>query len=352
MRSTDGQTAGNSNPTTDQMVETLHAANGPPASPITTLPGGGRLIDLNPDNAQLFGNELITGPGDILQGAGGELSLINGGVWSPGHSPLVTTITGNFTQLAGAETIFEIGGTTVGTEYDQTVVNGLGAGNVNLDGRARISKLNLGNGWVPTAGQSFTIMTWTGTRTGQFNQWLGTVADIGTDLAWVPVYNDVAKTLTLTIQATPGYNPIKTQVENLIHQVGEVGDKIDQVGALAAQLPFIGSSVSAILDQKAAIQNVLEAKLNSLTGTLSVADVTAGIEGFEGQVLAGFTIHVDGVLAKFGALITNPVSWDVDLRFVRADTINFTLGTSAAFSAGADCQRDGHLDPPHGFHLR
>ncbi len=330
---TDGQTATNSNPTTDQMVETLRAANGPPTSPITTLPGGGRLIDLNPDNAQLFGNELVTGPGDLLKGAGGELSLINGGVWSPGHSPLITTITGNFTQLAGAETIFEIGGTTVGTEYDQTVVNGVGQGNVILDGRARITKLNLANGWVPTAGQSFTIMTWTGTRTGQFNQWLGTVADIGTDLAWVPVYNDVAKTLTLTIQATPGYNPIKTQVENLIHQVGEVGDKIDQVGALAAQLPFIGSSVSAILDQKAAIQNVLEAKLNSLTGTLSVADVTAGIESWEGQVLAGFTIRVDGVLAKFGALITNPVSWDVDLRFVRTDTINFTLGSSAAFSA-------------------
>ncbi len=326
---TAGQTDTQGDATTTQIVDTLRAGNGPPGTGITSLPGGGRLIDLNPDNSAQFGSQLVVQPGDVLKGTGGDLALVNQGTWSPGHSPAITSVA-SFTQVAGATTIFEIGGTTVGTEYDRTAITG----NVILDGRATVAKLNLGNGWVPTVGQSFTIMTWGGTRTGQFNQWLGTVADVGADLAWVPVYDDVARTLTLTIRATPGYNPIKTQVENLIHQVGAVGDKIDQIGALAAQLPFIGGTVASILDQKAAIQTVLEAKLAGLTGTLSVADVTSGIEGFEGQVLAGFTIHVDGVLAKFGTLITDPVSWDVDLRFTRADVVNFTLGSTAAFSAG------------------
>jgi hypothetical protein len=316
------------NPMTQQMVLTLRAANGPPA--VTELANGGRFINLRPENAHLFGNQLVVNPGDILKGTGGNIFVVNNGYFAPGNSPGQTNYPAGFAQGAAGTTQFEIEGLGQGTTYDWVNVTG----NVTLDGKAEIA---VGALWTPVAGQSYTVLTWTGTRTGEFANWRGTVANAAGDLLFVPVYDDALKQLRLEVKLAPGYNPIKTQVENLLTKVGEVGDKLDQVGAFINSIPFIDrtgvdDTIGAILDQGKALKDVLTAHLQSLAGTLTVADVTQALEDLDGDSLLGYNITVHGVLAKFGNLITQPFSWDLDISFTRNDAVNFTLGSTAALS--------------------
>jgi len=79
-------------------------------------------------------------------------SLTSSGQLSPGDSPGQLTVTGNYTQNSAAALNIEIGGLTPGSQADQLVVNGALA----LGGALNVSLIN---GYVPTAGDKFRIVS-------------------------------------------------------------------------------------------------------------------------------------------------------------------------------------------------
>ncbi|MBC8508399.1 MAG: hypothetical protein H8D34_26380, partial [Chloroflexi bacterium] len=88
-----------------------------------------------------------------------ETLEINGGIYSPGNSPGILNVS-ELTVSAGGTLQIEIGGTAVGTEYDQFNVAGL----LTLDGTLDVSLIN---GFSPAVGDTFDILTF-GSISGQF----------------------------------------------------------------------------------------------------------------------------------------------------------------------------------------
>ncbi len=80
-------------------------------------------------------------------------SLVNvGGILSPGNSPGLLTISGDYTQQTNASMLIELGGITPETEYDVVEVDGT----ATLDGTLDVV---LYNGFIPNDGDSFDILT-------------------------------------------------------------------------------------------------------------------------------------------------------------------------------------------------
>lgn len=96
---------------------------------------------------------IVTESGGRLLGTGlvGTVSLASGTFIAPGNSPGILS-TGDLTLVSGSTYEFELGGTIVGTQYDQINVTGtVDLGNGNLD-------VILYEGFKPTIGQTFTII--------------------------------------------------------------------------------------------------------------------------------------------------------------------------------------------------
>jgi hypothetical protein len=114
----------------------------------------------------------------------------NGGVVSPGNSPGCTVFGAGYTNGSGTE-IIEIAGTTPCTQHDQLQVTGTATLSGTLD-------VQLFGGFVPSCGQSYTIMTATSV--------VGTFATINypalpTGLSWNIQYN--ATSVVLSISGNP-----------------------------------------------------------------------------------------------------------------------------------------------------
>ncbi len=77
-------------------------------------------------------------------------------------SPAVCSITGNYTQASGATLTMRINGTTAGSQYGQLAVNG----NVTLAGTLTVINPL---GYTPNDGDTYNVLTFTGTRTNDFN---------------------------------------------------------------------------------------------------------------------------------------------------------------------------------------
>lgn len=84
---------------------------------------------------------------DNIQG----VTLINSGTTSPGHSPGLMEVSGDFTQTSAGTLLIELAGLNPGTEYDRVDVSGT----ANLDG---ILDIDLLYGFVPAGGNSFDIL--------------------------------------------------------------------------------------------------------------------------------------------------------------------------------------------------
>ncbi|MCA9232550.1 MAG: hypothetical protein KDA57_18015 [Planctomycetales bacterium] len=173
--SSDGQIRINNGATLNNTVSNLTAGGGSR----TTVDAGGVLnvlgattLELN--GALLVNNGTVTGTvnvnyGSLAKGTGtyDVVNVNEGGVYSPGTSPGISTATsvnfesGSFASGAPQLTM-EIGGTTLGTEYDQLDVSGL----LSLGGALNVVLIN---GFSPLAGQSFDILNW-GTLAGTFQQ--------------------------------------------------------------------------------------------------------------------------------------------------------------------------------------
>jgi fibronectin-binding autotransporter adhesin len=107
-----------------------------------TVFNGGSYLFLNA--AQLLGG--------TLQGSGAITgSVSNNAVVSPGTSPGLISMTGNYSEGPNAHLAIELSGTTPGTGYDQLSVGGAATLRGSLD-------VSFVNGFVPAPGNVFTVL--------------------------------------------------------------------------------------------------------------------------------------------------------------------------------------------------
>ena len=121
---------------------------------------------LHPWGTALDAN-LYIGVGDKLSGSGMMAGVIvNDGIVAPGNSPGHVT-SSSFTQTAGGTLLMELQGKSVaGTDYDWLDITG----DANFAGTLQVSLLN---GYKPTVGDTFDIITFGGTATGIFTNITG-----------------------------------------------------------------------------------------------------------------------------------------------------------------------------------
>jgi hypothetical protein len=120
--------------------------------------GGNTLFKTGLGNMAI-NNALNSGGGAVqcLEGTcsgtgtvGGDL-INNGGTVSPGNSPGVMEVPGDFTQYDGSTLLIELAGTAAGSQYDVLQVDG----EASLGGTLEVTLLD---GFEPAAGDSFEIL--------------------------------------------------------------------------------------------------------------------------------------------------------------------------------------------------
>jgi hypothetical protein len=147
----------------------------------TTL--NGSLTVNNP-----FLSGAVTINGGSLSGSGTvNGNVVCAGEVDPGSSPGVLTINGNYTQTAAGTLVIEIGGLTVGSQYDRLVVTG----SATLNGTLSVVLLS---GFQPSLGDTFAVLTFN-SHTGNFSSFTG--LDLGDGNSLSPVFNPNGKELDL-----------------------------------------------------------------------------------------------------------------------------------------------------------
>ncbi|MEM1228014.1 MAG: Ig-like domain-containing protein [Planctomycetota bacterium] len=141
-----------------RFVKTTNAA----ARVSTAFADLGGTIDIVEGTLEFTSDVNLDG-GGTLQGRGtfsGNVTNSNG-VVAPGTSPGLLNIDGDYTQLAGGLLFVEIGGISVGDEFDRLRVTGA----VNLSGSLKVEVLD---GFVPDATDRFAVLEY-GSLTGDFD---------------------------------------------------------------------------------------------------------------------------------------------------------------------------------------
>jgi uncharacterized repeat protein (TIGR01451 family) len=112
--------------------------------------------------AELQVDGVLTLQGGSLAGSGTVIGHVaNSGVVSPGGSPGLLTIMGNYNQSPTGALRMEIGGLTPGAQFDQ-----LATGYATLDGSLEVT---LTNGFMPNWGDVFPILGYVAGRSGTFD---------------------------------------------------------------------------------------------------------------------------------------------------------------------------------------
>jgi hypothetical protein len=119
------------------------------------VPRGGSAIDLN-GGAVDVGGTLTMPVGTSLIGSGTlNGNLVSAGTVSPGTSPGLMTVNGDYTQEVTGTLVMELNGLTPGTEHDQLVISGT----ATLSGTLVVS---LTDSYSPAGGDAYTITTYSG----------------------------------------------------------------------------------------------------------------------------------------------------------------------------------------------
>ena len=137
--------------------------------------------------------------GGLLAGTGTIVGAVNNsaGTVAPGASPGILTIVGSYSQGSSGLLLMEIGGTTVGTEYDQLNV----IGNATLGGTLQTTLIN---GFVPGPTDTFNLVQTSGTISGTF----ANVPPLLPTVNPVPVYDVATVTLRTSAPVISGTTPI------------------------------------------------------------------------------------------------------------------------------------------------
>ena len=142
---------------------------------------------------RVVGTSLINSHGGVIRGEGrldvASTTFSNAGEIRPGSSPGLLPLTGNLTQSPSGSLVSELGGTTVGSQYDRLDVSGL----ATLDGELDVVLID---GFVPALGQGFEVLRY-GSRAGTFTAING--LDLGNGIRLEPTYG--ANTLILRVVA-------------------------------------------------------------------------------------------------------------------------------------------------------
>jgi len=146
--------------------------------------------------------------GGTVEGFGTLTGNVNnsGGTLSPGLSPGQLNETGAYTQGASGAFKTEIGGLTVGTQYDRAAISGA----ATLAGALNIILIN---GYEPNIGDMFTVMTF-GSRSGDFTTVTGASIPNGKlfqkNISGTNVILEVVAAPTPTPTPTPTVTPTPT----------------------------------------------------------------------------------------------------------------------------------------------
>ncbi|MGB8170655.1 MAG: LEPR-XLL domain-containing protein, partial [Chthoniobacteraceae bacterium] len=197
------------NPLSNQLTETLKAANGPPANesressveePSKANPASGadsqegsialgdrpvsvhaaaaeaaagavsaKNIHLTPEHVTDANGEMTIGLEESLTGTGTIVgNVVNRGLFSPGNSPGIVTIVGDSLFARSGTTVIQIGGTSPGpatVDFDQIKISGT----ATLGGTLQVQLIN---GFTPVVGQQFKILTY-GSLVSNFDNYSG-----------------------------------------------------------------------------------------------------------------------------------------------------------------------------------
>ncbi|MCA9257669.1 MAG: hypothetical protein KDA61_00660 [Planctomycetales bacterium] len=134
-------------------------------------------VTIHPDNtlelaADVSGTASFSGPGTV--------KVL--GDYSPGASPALVHMAGDFVVDTGASLTMELGGTSLGSDYDHVEV----VGDATLGGSLNVSLLTdaAGDTFVPEVGQQFALMHALGSLGGGFDQVFLPVQVGALGLAW------------------------------------------------------------------------------------------------------------------------------------------------------------------------
>ncbi len=137
-------------------------------SGLITTNGVGTII-ISAANAAYTGLLTVQGGTTLVNGTLGSVNVTDGilggsgtvgstnvytGTLSPGNSPGLLTVDGDLVLTADDTYTVEINGTTIGTQYDSVTATG----NINIANAV----LSISLGYVPTVGDSYTLMSTTG----------------------------------------------------------------------------------------------------------------------------------------------------------------------------------------------
>ena len=200
-------------------------------------PGAASAIDLG-DGTLEAGKTLTVTENVTVTGSGTlDSNLVNGGLVSPGDSPGLITVNGDYTQQISGTLAIELAGMTPGTEHDQLVITGTAA----LDGTLDVSLIS---SHVPEGGESYTIMTYAD-HTGVFST--ENLPALTGGLSWNVDYGPTGVTLEVT---GVGEAPTITSADSAAFEIGvadvftvtTTGDPtpaITVTGTLPAGLTFL-----------------------------------------------------------------------------------------------------------------
>jgi hypothetical protein len=149
---------------------------------------------------------------------------LNGGI-SPGASPAAVVFDGDVALGTANQLEIELGGTSLGSEYDSLQI----AGEANLDGALRVSLID---GFVPEWGDRFEVLHAEG---GIFNEFDSiSLPGLAAALEWDVVYSNF-KVLLLVESTLPGdynHNGVVDAADYIVWR--------DSLGVTGGQLPADG----------------------------------------------------------------------------------------------------------------
>ena len=157
------------------------------ASANTSIASANVQGTVNPNNTAMNISTLNLLVGGVLKGNGTINGTVNnnGGSVSPGNSPGVLTISGNYVQGPTGTLNIEIGGLAVpGTNYDRVNV----LGNTTLNGTLAVQQFN---SFVPSPGNGVSFITTGGSSTGQFTTILLPPAFAGMSVVYGSRFTDL-----------------------------------------------------------------------------------------------------------------------------------------------------------------
>ena len=300
--------AGDSTTTTSNL--TLHAPLSSNASDNTTYD--------DHNCPELDGSQSVCGDGTLILGTQDTLggnqnvgqSVLNNGLVSPGNSPGILTINGNFDQSSDGTLLIEIFGLMPGVGgHDQVIVMG---GDVSLDGLLQVL-LDSGFAGSLNVGDEIEFLTYTGTLTGDFANVSG-LGIPGTSLFLMPVHDVANKKYILRVESI-----VSTLTQELRDGIDAAADRLAELGVrlqavlepLRQPLPIVnkslfdllGSSTEQRLTDFLDFTDEIETFRTDATSELNdlVSLVTGKIDGLLSELngtpvgnIAAYMVTVDG----------------------------------------------------------